>query len=681
MEIILAPHAGFCYGVKNALKKAEAIRTDGIVYTHGELIHNQQEIDRLKAKGIVPVDDPECIGEEDFLVIRSHGVGKAFYDRYGSRANLVDATCPSVKIAHRYAAEYSERGYQVVVFGEASHPEVQGILGWGGPDSVAVKSREDLERIDFSKPVLLLSQTTQAPEDFAAIRDLILEKSEDVVVKDTICNATKSRQGEIEALAAAVDVMIVIGGRHSSNSNKLHAIAKKYNPRTYFVETAADLKESWYAGAKKVGITAGASTPDWIIEEVVRTMSEEKMEKEQTMEELLQEMEQDVQAGDIVEGTVVQVGKENIVVDIGLKAEGILSVDEFEEGELPAVGDKIIAVLLQKSNNVGLPVLSKRKLKERKLREAQREALKSLPSMYENKEELEGRVLRTTKSGLVVGILNDVEAFLPASQIQVAGYAKNLDKYVGKTVRVRIIDLDLKKRLPKIVLSQKAILAEEKEANEKDFWETIEVGKVVNGVVKMITDFGAFINLGYMDGLLHVSEVSWNKRENLKNLLAVGDAVNVKIIAIDREKNKISLSLKALEEDPWQAFLRSHKPGHILTGTVTSIVDYGAFVSIARQVEGLLHVSEISNEKVEKPGDVLKVGQEIEVEILDIDENNRKVSLSKKSLEKPVAKPASEDKMVYSDEGGSVTLGDIFKQSAEAEESAKEDASEESEEA
>lgn len=671
MEIILAPNAGFCYGVKNALKKAEAIETDGMVYTYGELIHNQQEISRLAEKNIIPIDDVEKIGEEDFLVVRSHGVGKDFYEKYGNRRNLVDATCPSVKVAHKFATEYAHKGYQIVVFGDARHPEVLGILDWGGSGSVAVGSAEDLERIDFSRPILLLSQTTQSPDDFTYIKNLILEKSNEVVVKDTICSATRNRQGEVVDLAKAVDVMLVIGGRHSSNSNKLYTIAKKYNPCTYFVETSEELVRQWYIGKNKVGITAGASTPGWIIEEVInKMMSEDKMEKEQTMEELLQEMEKDVQAGDIVEGTVVQVGKENIIIDIGLKAEGILPVDEFEEGQLPSVGDKITAVLLQKSNNVGLPVLSKRKMEERRNREAQREALKSLPSIFDNKEELEGTVVSTAKSGLVVRIVNDVDAFLPASQILVNGYAKNLDKYVGKTVRVRIIDLDLKKRLPKIVLSQKVILAEEKEANEKDFWETIEVGKVVNGVVKMITDFGAFINLGYMDGLLHVSEVSWNKRENLKNLLAVGDQVNVKIIAIDREKNKISLSLKALEEDPWQAFVRTHKPGHILKGTITSIVDYGAFVSIARMVEGLLHISEISYQKVEKPGDVLKVGEEIEVEILDIDETNKKVSLSKKSLEKPAKKEkeVSEDKMVYNDEPERVTLGDIFKQNSEKEE-------------
>ena len=670
MEIILAPNAGFCYGVKNALKKAEGLKTEKTIYTYGELIHNKQEINRLKERKIVPVENIEDLQKDDYLVIRSHGVGKSFYETYGSRDNLVDATCPSVKIAHDLAEKYMNLGYRIVVFGDKNHPEVQGILDWGGKDSCAVLHEEDILNLDFEKPIFLLSQTTQSVDDFNRIKRLLEDKTDNLVVKNTICAATRNRQDEVEELAKAVDVMIIIGGKQSSNSNKLYKIAKRFNGNSYFIETYKDLDTAWYLGKNKVGITAGASTPSWIIEEVInKMMSEDKMEKEQTMEELLLEMDNDVQPGDVVEGIVIQIDKDNVVVDIGMKAEGILPIEEFSNETLPNVGDKITAVLLQKSNSVGLPVLSKRKLLDRKNREAQREALKTLPTKFENKEEFEGTVTSVAKSGLIVKI-DDVEGFLPASQILLNGYAKNLDKYLGKKIRVRIIDLDLKKRLPKIVLSQKVILAEEREASAKDFWDTIEVGKVVTGEVKMLTDFGAFVNLGYLDGLLHVSELSWNKRENLKNMLAIGDKINVKIIGIDKEKNKISLSLKALEEDPWQTFLKNHKVGHIIKGKVTSVVDYGAFVNISKMVEGLLHVSEISYEKVEKVSDVLKVGDEIEVEILEIDETNKKVSLSKKSLEQPVKKnePVVEDKMVYDDSEQNLTLGEILNQNNKSEE-------------
>lgn len=666
MEIIVAKNAGFCYGVKNAISIAESIDTNRTIYTYGELIHNNQEIDRLKKLNIIPIDGLENINDDDYLVIRSHGVGRDFYEKYGSRDNLVDATCPNVTSAQRHGLEYSKKGYQVIVFGDRSHPEVKGILNWSRSGSYATLNIDDLGGINTDRPILLLSQTTQSMDDFNSFRDALIELYPEVVVKNTICGATRSRQSEVIDLANSVDTVIVIGGRKSSNSNKLYKLSKDINPSTYFVETSLNLIKDWYIGKNKIGITAGASTPSWLIEEVIAKMiNDEKMEKEQTMEELLkEEVEIDVQAGEIVEGTVIQIGKENIIVDIGLKAEGILAIEEYGDEELPKVGDKVSAVLLQKSNSVGVPVLSKRKLEDRKRREEQRSALKTLPSIYENKEELEGIVVGVTKAGLIVRINELVDAFLPASQILLRGYAKNLDKFKGEKLRVRIIDLDLKKRLPKIVVSQKVILAEESAVLEKDFWEKIEEGSVVKGTVKVITDFGAFINLGYLDGLLHISELSWDRREKLNDLLAVGDEVSVKIIGLDKEKNKISLSMKALEDNPWEVFLKNHKAGHIVTGSVVSLVDYGAFINISKMVEGLLHISEISHEKIEKSSDKLKVGDSVEVEILEIDTENKKVSLSMKSLEAPPVKevkPIVEEKMVYNDDSEEVTLGDILK--------------------
>lgn len=665
MEIVLAKNAGFCYGVKNAIMIAESIHIGKTIYTYGELIHNEQEIKRLRDRNIISLESIEDLKEDDYVIIRSHGVGKDFYQKYGDRKNLIDATCPSVSKAQRFAEKYYNLGYQVIIFGDVNHPEVKGILNWGGESSIAVQDIKDLENIDLSKPTFFLSQTTQSIDKFKALEEYILSKNKEAVIKNTICGATRNRQRETVDLANNVDVVIIIGSKKSSNSNKLYRLAREINPNTYFVETDKDLEKGWYLGKNKIGITAGASTPGWIIEEVIEKMiNEEEIKKEQTMEELLkEEVEVDVQAGEIVEGTVIQIGKENIIVDIGLKAEGILAIEEYEGEELPKVMDKISVVLLQKSNSVGVPVLSKRKLIERKNKEAKRDALKTLPTIFENKEELEGKVVGVVKSGLIVRVQNLVNGFLPASQILVGRYAKNLEKYNGKVLRVRIIDLDLKRRLPKIILSQKVILAEENEIKEKEFWNTIEIGKVVNGTVKILTDFGAFINLGYLDGLLHISELSWNKRENLKNLLSIGDQINVKIIRIDKENGKVSLSLKALEEDPWKVFLKTHKVGHIVKGKVVSLVDYGAFINIAKMVEGLLHISEISYQKIEKPFDKLKLGDEVEVEILDIDESNKKVSLSMKSLEVPVKqeKLLVEDKMVYKDETQEITLGDILK--------------------
>lgn len=643
MEIIIAKNAGFCYGVKRALKKAQELKSeypDKRIYTFGPLIHNQYEIKRLESQGIVAIDEDQLknIDKDQPILVRSHGVGETFFKKYQNSHLIEDLTCSMVIVAQKLAKEHGRMGERVVVIGDKKHPEVIGILDWAGENSVAILSSDEAEKVPLDKPIFLLAQTTQPESLFEEIKEILFLKTNQIIYKNTICSATRNRQKETSVLAGQVDTMLVIGSKLSSNTNKLYTIAKNINSNTYLVETKDDLDSKWYKDNNKIGITAGTSTPDWIIEEVIHKMMEEKkgtnVKTEETMESLFVNMDNEIYAGQIVTGTVIQVGKENLIVNIGLKAEGILPIEDYGGNEvLPEVGEEVTAVLLKKSNSEGIPVLSRRKLKDRERRERKREALKTLPLIYENKEEIEGVVVRTTKNGLIVQTRN-IEGFMPASQI-VSCFVKNLDKYVGQHVRMRIIDLDLKKRLPKIVFSQKVILEQERKEKESDFWENVTVGKVLKGEVKKLTDFGAFINLGYLDGLLHISELSWNKRTRLNDLLSVGDEIQVKVINLDPKKNRISLSLKALEEEPWSVFIKENAPGHIIRGKVTSVVDYGAFVEIGKDVEGLLHISEISYDHVDKVGDVLKVGDEIEVEILDIDENNRKVSLSKKVLEVP----------------------------------------------
>ncbi|AMP20590.1 hypothetical protein AZF37_04850 [endosymbiont 'TC1' of Trimyema compressum] len=669
MEIIIAKNAGFCYGVKRALKKAQELKSeypDKKIYTFGPLIHNQHEIKRLESQGIIAIDEDQLknIDKDQPVLVRSHGVGETFFEKYQNSHLIEDGTCSMVIVAQKLAKEHGEMGERVVVIGDKKHPEVIGILDWAGENSMAILSSDEAEKVPLDKPIFLLAQTTQPESLFEEIKEILFSKTNQIIYKNTICSATRSRQKETSVLAGQVNTMIVIGSKLSSNTNKLYTIAKNINSNTYLVETKYDLDSKWYKDKNKIGITAGASTPDWIIEEVVHKMMEEKkdtnVETEETMESLFVDMDNEIHAGQIVTGTVIQVGKENLIVDIGLKAEGILPIEDYGEEPLPEVGEEVTAVLLKKSNSEGIPVLSKRKLEDRERRERQREALKTLPSIFENKEEIEGVVVRTTKNGLIVQT-GDVEGFMPASQI-INGFVKNLDKYVGQQVRMRIIDLDLKKRLPKIVFSQKVILEEERKEKESDFWENVTVGKVLKGEVRKLTDFGAFINLGYLDGLLHISELSWDKRARLNDLLSVGDEIQVKVIDLDSEKNRISLSLKALEEEPWSVFIRENAPGHIVKGKVTSVVDYGAFVEISKGVEGLLHISEISYDHVDKVGNVLKVGDEVEVEILDIDEDNRKVSLSKKALEAPPKKEAyvADNTEVAYEEDDTMTLGDVL---------------------
>ena len=669
MKITIAKNAGFCYGVKRALRKAQKLKLeypDKKIYTFGPLIHNQHEIKRLEGQGIVAIDENQLqnINKEQPVLVRSHGVGESFFRRYQNSHLIEDGTCSMVIVSQKLAKKHSEIGERVIVIGDKRHPEVIGILDWAGENSMAILCPDEVEIVPLDKPIFLLAQTTQPESLFEEIKKILFSKTDQITCRNTICNATRSRQKETSVLAGQVNVMIVIGSKLSANTNELYTIAKNINSNTYFVETKDDLDSKWYKGKSKIGITAGASTPDWIIEEVINKMTKEKKDKnletEETMESLLVDMGSKIHAGQIVTGTVIQVGKENLIIDIGLKVEGTLAIEDFGDESLPKVGEEVTAVLLKKSNSEGIPVLSKRKLKDRERRERQKETLKMFSLIFKNKEEIEGVVVRATKNGLIVQTGN-IEGFMPASQI-ISGFVKNFDKYIGQHVRMRIIDLDLKKRLPKIIFSQKIILEEERKEKESNFWENLTIGKLLKGKVKKLTDFGAFINLGYLDGLLHISELSWDKRASLNDLLSVGDEIQVKVIDFNPKKNRISLSLKALEEEPWFVFVKKNAPGHIIKGKVTSVVEYGAFIEISKGVEGLLHISEISYDHVGKVRDVFKVGDEVEVEILNIDEDSRKVSLSKKALETPPKKETyiiNNAEIAY-EEDDTMTLGDIL---------------------
>lgn len=669
MEIIIAKNAGFCYGVKRAIKKAQKLKSeypDKKIYTLGPLIHNQYEIKRLENQGIIAINEDQLkyIDKNQYILVRSHGTKEAFFKKYQNTHFIKDGTCSMVVISQKLAKKHGEMGERVVIIGDKKHPEVIGILDWAGENSVAVLSPDEAKMVPLDRHIFLLAQTTQPDSLFEEIKKILFLRTNKITYKNTICNATRSRQKETSMLAGQVDVMIVIGSKLSSNTNKLYIIAKIINNNTYFVETREDLDLEWCKDKNKIGITAGASTPDWIIKEVIHKIMEgeknKNVETEETMESLFINMDNEIHAGQIVTGTVIQVGKKNLIVDIGLKAEGILTIEDYGDKLLPKIGEEITAVLIKKSNSEGIPVLSRKILKDRERRERQREALKKLSSAFKNKEKIKGTVVRTMKNGLIVQA-GDIEGFMPASQIS-SGFVKNLDNYLGKHFKMRIIDLDLKKRLPKIIFSQKVILEEERKEKESDFWENVNIGEVIKGKVKKLTNFGAFINLGYFDGLLHISELSWDKSVSLNDLLSVGDEIQVKIIDLDFKKNRISLSLKALEEDPWSIFIKKNRPGHTIKGKVTNIVDYGAFVEISKGVEGLLHISEISYNHVDKVKDILKINDEIKVEILDIDKNNRKISLSKKSLEMPFKKEIyiSDNIRVAYNEDDKMTLGDIL---------------------
>lgn len=680
MIIKVAKTAGFCYGVKRAIDIAQKARDEhGTIYTYGPLIHNRQEVERLKSQGIIETDEA-C--SEDYLIIRSHGIGKITRQGVQDTRKLIDATCPNVSKVQRLCEQLEKEDYHCVIVGDQDHPEVIGLLEWGGKNAIAVTSVLEIPNSILGLKVALLSQTTQDERLFKEIEKWLTDRVVDLKVYNTICHATSSRQKEAIQLAKESDVMIVIGGKHSANTNKLFSIIRETKTPVYHIEEACELKNIWFAGTDTVGVTAGASTPDWIIEEVVVAMEEIKNE---TMEENTELTMADIftpssdetyKVGDILNAIVVQVGQDEVLVDIGAKREGVVAARELENFEELKAGDELELMLVKKSNREGAPVLSKKAIARRKYenekRQQKREMAKKfdgLSASFEEKAEFEVTVTEEVKGGVVVD-LDGLRGFVPASHLEI-GFVNDLSKYVGEKLRVRIIELDKKKN--RIVLSQKDILAEERESLKVETWAKLEEGAVVEGIVCRTAKFGAFVDLGGIDGLLHISEMGWNKVDKPEDAVNIGDKIEVKVLSIDRDKEKIALSLKALQEDPWVVASTKYPEASVVKGKVLRTTDFGAFVEIEPGFEGLLHISELAYERVEKVEDVVKPGDIVDVKIIKINPDEKKIGLSiKATLEKPAAPvrprpkkksaPKAEKKeFQYSTEDDvPLTLGDVF---------------------
>ncbi|QRN86274.1 bifunctional 4-hydroxy-3-methylbut-2-enyl diphosphate reductase/30S ribosomal protein S1 [Clostridia bacterium] len=680
MIIRVAKTAGFCYGVRRAIDIAQKARDEhGFIYTYGPLIHNAQEVERLKSQGIMEIKDASSA---DYLVIRSHGIGKDTRESLQDSNNLIDATCPNVSKAQRLCSRLEKEDYHCIIVGDKDHPEVLGLLEWGGKNAIAVTSVAEIPESILGCKVALLSQTTQDERLFKEIEKWLTERVADLKVYNTICLATSSRQKEAIELAEISDVMIVIGGKHSANTNKLFSIIRETKTPVYHIEEACELKNKWFASTDTVGVTAGASTPDWIIEEVVVAMEEIKNE---TMEENTELTMADIftpssdetyKVGDILNAVVVQVGQDEVLVDIGAKREGVVAARELENFEELKAGDELELMLVKKSNREGAPVLSKKAIARRKYenekRQQKREMAKKfdgLSASFEEKTEFEVTVTEEVKGGVVVD-LDGLRGFVPASHLEI-GFVNDLSKYVGEKLRVRIIELDKKKN--RIVLSQKDILAEERESLKVETWAKLEEGAVVEGTVCRTAKFGAFVDLGGIDGLLHISEMGWNKVDKPEDAVNIGDKIEVKVLSIDRDKEKIALSLKALQEDPWVVASTKYPEGSVVKGKVLRTTDFGAFVEIEPGFEGLLHISELAYERVEKVEDVVKPGDIVDVKIIKINPDEKKIGLSiKATLEKPAApaRPRPKKKVApkvekkefqYSTEDDvPLTLGDVF---------------------
>ena len=645
-EILTAANSGFCFGVKQAIEKTEEeIRrkaessSPGRIYTWGPLIHNKTVTDGLKEKGVSILDSLENVKPEDVIIVRSHGETKEFFEKARARnCKIIDATCPFVKKIQQLAEKAHRKGKQVVIVGDRLHPEVKGINGWCDNSAITVNSVEDAEGVleNHNRNLFfLVAQTTIKKELLDAVIRVFETNNVHVEVNNTICNATAIRQKSCAELAEICDAMLIIGGRESSNTGKLFEISEKKCKKTFFVEKIEDLPLHQIAKCNKIGIAAGASTPECVIKEVIATMSEKK---EMSMEELLATEAYDLDGAmrlprlnEVVNGTVHQVTENGIIVDMGCKKDGIIPKEEVTlEGDqkltdLFKAGDEIQAKVVKTDDGEGVITLSKKKLEVNEHWNEINEAL-------ENKETITVKVVRQVNGG-VIAAYKEVSGFIPLSQLS-DKYVENADEFIGKELPVKVTRVDLKRG--RTVFSHKAILDEEKKKQIEAVWNSLNVGDVVEGTVMRFTDYGAFVDLGGIDGLLHISEISWGKLKHPQEVLQIGDRVKVKILSMNEEKGKISLGLKQTTPEPWSVIEEKYQVGQVVTGKVVQIKEYGAFVELEPGLDGLVHISEVAHKRVNDIAEELTLGQTVEAKILEIDTERKRISLSiKRTVEAP----------------------------------------------
>ncbi|SHL93951.1 4-hydroxy-3-methylbut-2-enyl diphosphate reductase [Anaerosporobacter mobilis DSM 15930] len=625
-NVNIAESAGFCFGVKRAVDTVyQQIDKQDTVYTFGPIIHNEEVVNDLDKKGVKVINNLEELNDstKGTIIIRSHGVSKEVQEEIEkSNLTVVDATCPFVKKIHRVVAKESEAGRHIVIIGNPNHPEVIGILGWSKEPVTVVESIEDANNfnLEIEKKLCIVAQTTFSYKKFKDLVEIISKKGYDILVLNTICNATEERQTEARELASQSDAMIVIGGKNSSNTQKLYEICKEECEDTYYIQTLSDLDLNQFKSFRSVGITAGASTPNNIIKEVHTTMSE------MSFEQLLEESLVTIHNGEVVEGSVIDVKEDEIILNIGYKADGIITRSEYTNTPnvdlttVVSVGDTMQAKVLKVNDGEGQVLLTYKRL-------AAEKGNKRLEEAFNNKEVLTAKVAAVLDGGLSV-VIDEARIFIPASLVS-DSYEKNLEKYAGQEIEFVISEFNPRRR--RIIGDRKQLLVAKKKELQKELFEKISVGMTVEGTVKNVTDFGAFIDLGGADGLLHISEMSWGRVENPKKVFKVGDTVKVLIKEIDGEK--IALSLKFDNTNPWISAAEKYAVGAEVTGKVARMTDFGAFVELEAGVDALLHVSQISKEHVEKPADVLKVGQEIKAKVVDFNNDDKKISLSMKALE------------------------------------------------
>ena len=633
MSITIAKTAGFCFGVNRAVELVEQAAGQGTrVVTLGPIIHNRHAVAHFEQMGVGVIEDPDQALPTDTVIIRSHGVTKAVYDRLVERGvQIIDATCPFVKRIHDIVSKAESEGRISVIIGTPSHPEVEGIAGWCKNKQV-FSCVEELEKWaqntpnSANLPICMVCQTTSTESLWKKCVNFAKKQFTNLKIFDTICKATESRQNEAASLSKQCQAMVVVGDTHSSNTKRLAMICREHCEKVVLVDNASELQKDFFAGATDIGITAGASTPAWIIKEVNKTMSEitnVEAVQEENFAELLEQSIKTLNTGDKVTGVVTGIGATEVQIDLGTKHAGYIPYDEVSNDpnvkpeDILKVGDEIEVFVVRVNDQEGTCQLSKKKLDGIKVWD-------DMATWCEEKTAVEGVITEENKGGLVATI-KGIRVFIPASQ---SGVAKGGDmaSMVGQTVQLKITEVNRARR--RVIGSIRAVTAEARKAAQEKIWAEIQEGAKYHGTVKSLTSYGAFVDIGGVDGMVHVSELSWNRIKNPAEVVSVGDEIDVYVIAVDPEKKKISLGYKTAEMNPWNKFMTGYNVGDVVTAKIVKLMTFGAFAEIIPGVDGLIHISQIANKRIGKPEDVLSEGQEVQVKITDVDAENKRISLS-----------------------------------------------------
>jgi len=652
--ITVAKSAGFCAGVARAVDtvyKELKENPQAKLATLGQLIHNRTVTDDLAARGVRILNSLDEVQDET-IIIRSHGIPVTVENELKSRdIPYIDRTCPCVKAVHRRVMEAMESGREIIVLGEPTHPEVEGTVSYGGENVIIANNEAELlPQLSPSKKYTLVAQTTFETSAFTRILAAIAGL--DIEIHNTICNATSKRQKEAEKLAGISDVMVIIGDKGSANTRALYNISSKICPRTILIGSIHDLQLQYINTGDRIGVTAGASTPPALTKEAVQFMSEfansvpaetqEETTKEikqkptmeaptsaQSFEEMLDEsFHKPLHSGRVVKGTVIRVTPTEVTVDLGYKSDGIITRNEFTDDpsaditQLTKPGDVFDVFIIRVNDGDGNVMASKKKLDNQA-------NYKMLEEALAEKTVVTGKITEVVKGGLLANI-QGARVFIPSSQVS-NRFVEDLSQFKGQEMKLHILELDRSKR--RIVAGRKELAAQEAKQIREEMFAKLEEGQRIEGTVSRLADFGAFVDIGGMDGLIHVSEMAWKRVRKVADVLQVGDKVTVTVIGIDPEKNKISLSLKDISNDPWAGVAEKYPVGSIIEGQVVRLAAFGAFVMLEEGIDGLVHISQIANKHITKPDEVLKVGQVIQVKVTDVNQEGHRINLSKREAD------------------------------------------------